>query len=681
MTPEALRTAYREMKPISDPKFARLAEAAYARSEADWVLGMSATRAASLSIPKQHGTFAVKVWSLGRVQTPVLAEIVNRDLAIETFVAVPFWTVQVTFGQTSRFPASLQVPAGRTVLGENKERFAKKADAERYSNQISSNPGLKWKAVDEAKPAKERPPHLFSLTSLQRYCVKKFGWTAQRVLDLAQSCYEEEKTLTYPRTESEFLPDDYVETAEKVFDTVVRAAANKLLGHRELISPRNTQQKVFDSSKVSDHFAIVPTGTIPKDKASDRYRLWEAVVKRFIIAFGATAEAENVKRVLRTHLGGEDLQAQATGKTYQKKGWLELAEALGESSTSEKFLPILADPEVSWEAEVKEGKTQPPSPYDEDSLLAMMESVQRILVPDSDHGEIELEALKDAVAARGLGTPATRASIIEILIERKYVARERKAKKTILRATPAGRFLIDRLNAIGVTAVTKPIMTAAWELRLKDIESGRNHESREMFLKDLIDLLQQQIRVFQSVRGGRPNRITEALCPITGKPIVDKGASYEVPGYPGVRFPKQVLGQNLTEHDIVKILAGESPLFSFKGKKAFHAKMKWDAESKRIVFDFDVGPQSLEVKCPKTGQPVTDHGPWYDFAGWPGIKCWKKFLDRKMTAEDYAEILRASLEATAPQRQLTGFYSQKSKKRFAARVQFDGNRFKLAFDD
>jgi DNA topoisomerase-3 len=680
MTPEALRAAYREMKPISDPKFVRLAEAAYARSEADWILGMSATRAASLGIPKQHGTFTVKVWSLGRVQTPVLAEIVNRDLTIETFVAVSFWTVQVTFGQTSTFPGSLQVPAGRATLGENKERFAKKEDAERYAKLIFSNPGLKWKAVDEAKPAKEKPPHLFSLTSLQRYCIKKFGWTAQKALDLAQSCYEEEKTLTYPRTESEFLPDDYIETAEKVFEAVVEAAASKLLGRRELISPKDTQQKVFDSSKVSDHFAIVPTGTIPKDKASERYRLWEAVVKRFIIAFGATAEVENVKRVLRTILGGEDLQAHATGKTYKKKGWLELAEILGESSTSEKFLPILADPEVSREAEVKEGKTQPPSPYDEDSLLAMMESVQRTLVQDSDHSEIELEALKDAVAARGLGTPATRASIIEILIERKYVARERKGKKTILRATPAGRFLIDHLTAIGVTAVTKPMMTAAWELRLKDIENGRNHESRETFLKDLVDLLKQQIRVFQSTGGAHANRVTEALCPVTGNPIIDKGSRYEVPGYPGVRFPRQVLGQNLTEHDIVKILAGESPLFSFKGKKAFQAKMKWDAESKRIVFDFDIGPQSLQVKCPKTGQPVIDHGGWYEFSGWPGIKCWKKFLDRKMTAEDYAEIFRASLEGTAAQRQLTGFYSQKTKKRFAAKVQFDGGRFKLVFE-
>jgi DNA topoisomerase-3 len=301
-------------------------------------------------------------------------------------------------------------------------------------------------------------------------------------------------------------------------------------------------------------------------------------------------------------------------------------------------------------------------------------------VPDSDHSEIELEALKDAVAARGLGTPATRASIIEILIERKYVARERKGKKTILRATPAGRFLIDRLTAIGVTAVTKPMMTAAWELRLKDIENGRNHESRETFLKDLVDLLKQQIRVFQSTGGAHASRVTEALCPVTGNPIIDKGSRYEVPGYPGVRFPRQVLGQNLTEHDIVKILAGESPLFSFKGKKAFQAKMKWDAESKRIVFDFDIGPQSLQVKCPKTGQPVIDHGGWYEFSGWPGIKCWKKFLDRKMTAEDYAEIFRASLEGTAAQRQLTGFYSQKTKKRFAAKVQFDGGRFKLVFE-
>ena len=133
---------------------------------------------------------------------------------------------------------------------------------------------------------------------------------------------------------------------------------------------------MFDSSKVSDHFAIVPTGTIPKDKGSNAYRLWEAVVKRFIIAFGATAEAENVKRILRTSLDDERLEARAEGKTYKKKGWLELAGALDEASWREKFLPPLIDPEVSSDAVVKEGKTQPASPYDEDSLLAMMENVQ-----------------------------------------------------------------------------------------------------------------------------------------------------------------------------------------------------------------------------------------------------------------------------------------------------------------
>ncbi len=680
MTPEALKTAYREMKPITDPQFMRLAEAAYARSEADWILGMSSTRAASLSIPKQNETFAVKFWSVGRVQTPVLAEIVNRDRRIETFVAVPFWGVQVTFGQTDFYQGNLHVPEGRAGLLESKERFAKKEDAERYAKLISSSRGLKWKAEDDAQPAKEKPPRLFSLTSLQRYCIKNFGWTAQQVLDLAQDCYEKEKTLTYPRTESEYLPDDYVETAEAVFRTVVHETASQLQGHQELTSPKNTKQKVFDSSKVSDHFAIVPTGTIPKDKASNTYRLWEVVVKRFVIAFGATAEAENVKRVLRTLLEGERLQAQAEGKTYKKKGWLELAEALGEASTKEKYLPTLVDPEISGDAVAKEGKTQPPSPYDEDSLLAMMENVQRILEADNDHSEMELGALKEAVAARGLGTPATRANIIEILIARKYVAREKKGKKTFLRATAAGKFLIERLLAIGVTAVTKPMMTADWEVRLKDIEHGRNRESRETFLNELVDFLTQQIRVFQST-GEEQDRVTDALCPVTGKPIIDKGSRYEVDGYPGGRFPKQILGQHFTEQDIVNILAGKSPIFSFKGKKVFEAKMKWDAENNQFAFDFDIGPQSLQVKCPKTGQQVVDQGGWYEFSGWPGIKCWKKFLDRKMTPDDYAEILAASLKGAAMQRQLTGFYSQKTKKRFAANIRFDGEQFKLLFNN
>jgi DNA topoisomerase III len=679
MTPEALRAAYQQMRPISDSQFRGLAEAAYTRSEADWILGMNATRAASLSLPKQQEDFAVKVWSVGRVQTPVLAEIVNRDRKIETFVSVPFWGVQVTFGRGELYQGNLKVPEGRASLGDSKDRFAKKEDAEWYAQLISKSQALEWKAEEEAQPVKERPPRLFSLTSLQRYCIKKFGWTAQQVLELAQECYEKEKTLTYPRTESEYLPDDYAETAENVFKTVVREVAGNLEGHQELISPKRTKQKVFDSSKVSDHFAIVPTGAISKQKESNAYRLWEVVVKRFVIAFGETAEAENVKRTLRTSIEGEGLQAQAEGKTYSKKGWLELAEALGETSSREKFLPPLADPEISSDAVVKEGKTQPPAPYDEDSLLAMMENVQRILEADDDHGEKELEALKEAVAARGLGTPATRASIIETLIERRYVARERKGKKTILRGTRAGRFLIHRLVAIGVTALTKPILTADWEVRLKDIELGRSGENREKFLGELVEDLKQQIQVFRSTME-RQDRVTEALCPVTGKPIIDKGNRYEVAGYPGGRFPKQILGQNFTEHDILNILAGKSPIFSFKGKtKAFESKMKWDPENKQITFDFDIGPQSLQVKCPKTGEQVIDRGAWFEFAGWPEVKCWKKFLDRKMTPEEYAQIFAAYLDGTEASPELRGFYSQKKKKRFDARISFDGEQFKLVF--
>ena len=204
---------------------------------------MSSTRAASLSIPKQNQAFAVKFWSVGRVQTPVLTEFVNRDRKIETFVAVPFWGVQVTFGQTDLYQGNLQVPEGRAGLGESKERFAKKEDAERYAKLISSSRGLKWKAEDDAQPAKEKPPRLFSLTSLQRYCIKNLGWTAQQVVDTAQGCYDKEKTLTYPRTDSEHLPDDYVETAENVFQTVVHETASHLQGHQELISRRTRSRK------------------------------------------------------------------------------------------------------------------------------------------------------------------------------------------------------------------------------------------------------------------------------------------------------------------------------------------------------------------------------------------------------------------------------------------------------
>lgn len=692
MTPGAIKKAWEDREPISLPKYTNLASSSYARAEADWILGLNMTRASSLAF---HRPSDVKVWSVGRVQTPVLAEIVRRDLTIENFNPEPFWTVPVSLHEPEPFKAILDVPDTAKTLGDRKDRFASQEDADHYSSMIAGK-NLSWDLRDHTKEKKERPPKLFSLTSLQRTCSQVFGWTAKKTLSVAQECYEKEKTLTYPRTESEFLPDDYVDTAHSIFESLTEFFGNELAGV-PIISPRDSEQSWhFNSAKVSDHFAIVPTGNSPSDSptkaTSDTAKLWNLVAGRFLSAFGDTALAAEVSRVLTCAETPEPLTARCSGKTYTKKGWLEIAQALGVTGNrKETVLPIVEDSCISFDATTEKGETKPPAPYNESSILAMMENVATIFDQDEEeHGE-NISDLKKAVAARGLGTPATRADIIETLVQRNYVVREKKS----LRATANGTTLIKNLRSHDLDSLTRAETTADWELKLKDIESGENN--RRDFLDELSGSLREMIgKLAGSAESNRPDPAgpTDHPCPKTGDPVIDQGNYYTYPGYPELRCWKTIASRAITLAEWDAIIAAaetgeESPVmegFLSKKKQKFDAMLKLDLATNKASFAFPENSggggfrnSDTSAKCPRSGEPVTESPKAYSFPGWPDIPLWKEISGRKMSLEDYLAITAAWHEGIPSK--LYSFKSRKTKKTFKARLAPGNGKMEMKFDN
>ena len=576
MTDSAIQNAWDNRASIGTPKYSQLAAAAYARSEADWLLGMNLTRGASMAFPKPSG---VRVWSVGRVQTPVLAAVVSRDERRKAFQPKPFWTVDAIFGD---YRATVRVPAFCDRLEDHKDRFMMAHHAQQVYELIVGKLGNAWEVTDKASPVREKPPRLFSLTSLQRHCAKVKGWTAQKTLEIAQKCYETEKTLTYPRTDSEYLPDDYGTTADGVMIKLVEGWAGKR-GLLEFPRPTaSSQQGNFNSAKVSDHFAIVPTGTLPSKRGGDTWELWQIVAGRFACAFGDTAEATKVQRTLTVTIESSDLVAHTFGKTYQKKGWIEIAEKLCGHRSKETVLPNSSGSDHATGAEVKSGKTEPPPHFREDTLLAVMEDVSRM-----DGSGFDDHDLKEALKDRGLGTPATRASIFETLIKRGFVVR----KKRDLVATPAGCSLVTNLRKHQLDALTQPQLTAKWEQRLHAIEQGSG-ESHDKFLADLVTAIDQQIEQLRPLaEAAQPvTQTLEDLCPKSRQPMTDLGKHFTAPGFPNARLWKEVSGRTFTAAEYGELLAGETlgPLefTSRKTKKPFQAKVSWNTAKSKIDFHF-----------------------------------------------------------------------------------------------
>ena len=406
MTPQAIRDGFDALRP--DKELLPLADAARCRSEADWLVGINGTRAMTAFNSKEGGFYLTTV---GRVQTPTLAVLVEREERIRAFNPRDFWEVH------ARFAALAGEYAGRWFdpafkKDEDSERKAERLwnvkDAEAVVAACRQKNGT---VTEESKPSTQLSPLLFDLTSLQREANGRFGFPAKMTLSLAQALYERHKALTYPRTDARALPEDYVATVKKTMEVLgatkeYGALAKSVLKQGWVKSNR----RVFDNGKISDHFAIIPTQQAPKQLNEAEQKLYDMVVRRFLAVFHPAAEYLQTTRITKV---GEH-QFRTEGRVLRNPGWLVVYGRAAQSDSDN--LPLVAADELVRVAEVdaQANQTKPPPRYTEATLLSAMEGAGKL---------VEDDELRAAMEAKGLGTPATRAAIIEGLIQEEYVHR------------------------------------------------------------------------------------------------------------------------------------------------------------------------------------------------------------------------------------------------------------------
>ena len=479
MTPGAIRDAFGHLR--EDDDMLPLADAARCRSEADWLIGINGTRAMTAFNSKEGGFYLTTV---GRVQTPTLSIVVEREEKIKQFVPRDFWEVR------AEFVCAAGVYEGRwldtafkkdeTDPEKKAERLWSKAAAESIVAACRGKPG---NVTEESKPSTSMAPALFDLTSLQREANARFGFSAKNTLGLAQALYEKHKVLTYPRTDSKHLPEDYLPTVKQTLESL--GESNNYYPLSAQILNNNwvkPNKRIFDNTKISDHFAIIPTGQWPKSLSEPEQKLYDLVVRRFFAVFFPAAEYLVTTRF--TEVSGHQFKTE--GKILTQPGWLTVygKEAIDpnakEGEGNGTLVPVAKGEKVKTDKiDGNALVTKPPARYSEATLLSAMESAGKL---------VDDEELRDAMAGKGLGTPATRAAIIEGLLNEKYLIREGRE----LIPTAKAFQLMTLLRGLGVAELTAPELTGEWEFKLAQMERGGI--SREAFMREIAQMTQTIVK-------------------------------------------------------------------------------------------------------------------------------------------------------------------------------------------
>ncbi|MEM9413490.1 MAG: DNA topoisomerase, partial [Planctomycetota bacterium] len=508
MTDDSIIDAWKNLR--TDEEMIPLAEAALCRSESDWLVGLNGTRALT-AFNSRNGGF--NMTTAGRVQTPTLVILAEREREIRAFKPESYWEVhgefEVAKGEYSGkwfredFEKNEDKPHARA------ERIWTKEEAEQIVARVQGGAGI----VEETKkPQKQAPPLLFDLTSLQREAGNKHGFSARRTLQLAQACYDRFKLLTYPRTDSKYLPEDYVATVRKTiqgfakqktndaFPSLFNQCAKWILDNDRIIPTK----RIFNTAKVSDHFAIIPTGKAPPAKLEDgALKIYQLVLKRFLAIFYPHAEFELTRRITRV----DQDSFLTSGKVLVSPGYLTVygrTAGTGGGDSGELVAAENGESAKVLSVDLKEDETRPPARFNDSTLLSAMETAGK---------RVDDEELRDAMSERGLGTPATRAAIIETLIKHKYLFRHELQKRDLV-VSNKGLALVELLQEIGITDLGSPEMTGEWEYKLKQIESG--DLDRDKFMNDIKDLttnIVEETRKFTDEIVNRPFPDLQAPCP------------------------------------------------------------------------------------------------------------------------------------------------------------------------
>jgi DNA topoisomerase-3 len=713
MTPAAIRDGFASLR--SDEQMMPLADAARCRSEADWMVGINGTRAMTAFNSRDGGFFLTTV---GRVQTPTLSVVVEREEKIRKFVSRNYWEVHASFAaEAGEYPGKWFDPQWKKSTANAQLAEGAEPDAELKADRVWSEAearsiadaarGQKASVTEESRPTTQAAGMLFDLTSLQREANGKFGFSAKTTLSIAQSLYERHKALTYPRTDSRALPEDYVPVVKQTFEMIAGSEMKHLAPHALVALNGNyikPSKKIFDNAKVSDHFAIIPTLQAPSGLSDAEQKLYDLVVRRFMSVFFPSAEYWVTTRITKT--AGHHFKTE--GKVLVKPGWLaiygkEAAAEVAEPKDGDKgqnLVPVKPGELVAVESVDPKGlKTRPPARYSEATLLGAMEGAGKT---------IEDDELREAMQEKGLGTPATRAATIEGLIAEKYMLREGRE----LIPTAKAFQLMTLLRGLGVEELSRADLTGEWEHKLKQMEQGQL--SRESFMADIAGMTE---RLVNKAKGYDKDTIPgdyatlTAPCPNCGGIIKENYRRYTCVGAAGAAegcgfsFGKTPAGRTFEVAEVEQFLRDKKigPLDGFRSKAGwpFTAEMviKFDEETKNYKLEFDFGDdknaETGEIvdfgaspslgACPKCGSPVHEHGKNY--------VCAKSLptLEQPTPSCDFKTgtmILQQPVDTEQMQKLLTTgktdlldkFVSMRTRRPFKAMLAWDAEAGKVNFE-
>jgi len=615
MTPDAIRTGFGKLR--TDAELLPLADASICRAEADWLIGINGTRAMTAFNNKTGGFNKTTV---GRVQTPTLAIVVDREQRIRAFVPRPYWEVYATFqaeaGEyTGRWFDERFARDKGSANGDRDdlrpERLWERPRAEAIRGRCLGRPGT---VTEESKSTTQLSPLLFDLTSLQREANSRFGFSALATLKIAQALYERHKVLTYPRTDSRALPEDYLQTVRHTLEALEASPlapfARRIL-EQGWVRPN---KRIFNNAKISDHFAIIPTPEPPRHLTEAEQKIYDLVAKRFLAVFHPAAEFLVTTRITRVE--GEPFKTE--GKVLVEPGWMAVYGKEAQDDETPSLPAIRPGEEVQTLAiEIRDCQTKPPPRFTEATLLSAMEGAGK-LVEDDD--------LRAAMAEKGLGTPATRAQIIEGLIQETYLVRHGKE----LQPTAKAFSLMVLLNGLGVEALTKPELTGHWEFKLKLMERGGLQ--RQVFMEEIRSLARDIVskaKAYEHDTIPGDFGVLETPCPKCGGDIHENYKKFQCQKCEFALW-KSVSGRQFEPGEIELLLRERrvGPLQGFRSKlgKLFAAVIRLTDDG-RMEFDFgndrsdsaeaeavapvDFSTQEPLGKCPRCGGRVFAHAMHY----------------------------------------------------------------------
>jgi len=673
MTQAAIREGFEKLR--GDRDMLSLADAARCRSEADWLVGINGTRAMTAFNSKEGGFYLTTV---GRVQTPTLAVLVVREEEIRAFKPRDYWEVHARFGaKAGEYPGRWLDPAFRKNDDDERraERLWSAKDAEAIVAACSGKSGT---VTEETKPATQSSPLLFDLTSLQREANGRFGFSAKNTLGIAQALYERHKVLTYPRTDARALPEDYIDTVKKTMQVLADDKAYAPFAKQVLkqgwVRP---SKRIFDNSKISDHFAIIPTLQAPKSLSEPEQKIYDMVVRRFLAIFHPSAEFLQTTRITKV----EEHSFRTDGKVLKTPGWLAIYGRTSEPG-SENLPPVAnAERVATLDVVSQPHQTRPPPRYSEATLLSAMEGAGKL---------VEDDELRAAMEAKGLGTPATRAAIIEGLIQEDYVHRAGKE----LVPTPKAFSLMFALRHFGIDEITSAELTGDWEHKLKLMETGKLR--REEFMEHIEAVTRDMVERIR--KGEIPETAfatVPAPCPKCGGTIQENYRKFQCQAC-DFSVWKVTSGREWSPEEIAELVTKKyvGPVAGFRSRigRPFAAGVKLNAEF-RAEFDFgqsdgdgdgesppDFSAQEPLGGCPKCSSRVYEHGVSYvcEKSLGAGRSC--DFRSGRIILQQPVE--RAQMQKLLAEGRtdlLTGFVSKKGRKFKAFLVKAPSGKVEFEF--